>query len=48
MKELTLADHAEAWYREQGNAVPAKGTPEWSEMYLLWHAFAFRDFREEL
>ena len=28
-KEMTLADHAEAWWREQGHEVPARDSDEW-------------------
>jgi len=41
---MTLADHAEAWHKEQGKEVPKRGTPEWDKMYENWHSFAFRDF----
>jgi hypothetical protein len=41
MKEMTLADHAEAWWQEQGNVVPARDTPEWQSMYEAWIDFAF-------
>lgn len=44
-KELTFADHAEAWTSEQGLEVPERGTPEWEEMYEKWHEFAFSDLR---
>jgi len=39
--ELTLTDHAESWYKEQGRAVPDRGTPEWQTMYAEWVDFAF-------
>jgi len=39
---LTLAEHAEAWWREQGKEVPPSRTsPEWERMYLDWWKFAF-------
>ena len=41
---MTLADHAEAWWREQGNTVPLRNTAAWTAMYEQWHAFAFADF----
>lgn len=42
---MTLADHAEAWWAEQGKAVPSnRESPEWQKMYLAWHTFAFKDF----
>ena len=46
MGQETLADHAEAWYREQGNVVPDRGTDAWIKMYEAWHAYAFADFAE--
>ena len=44
MRELTLADHAEAWWVEQGNPRPQRGTAAWETMYKLWIEFAFADF----
>jgi len=41
--ELTLADHAELWFAEQGNVIPDRGTPEWQTMYEKWVEFAFID-----
>ena len=41
-KELTLAEHAEAWWREQGNTVPERNTNEWREMYEKWVDYAFQ------
>lgn len=41
---MTLADHAEAWTREQCAPVPPRGTAEWQAMYERWHEWAFRDF----
>ena len=46
--EMTLADHAEAWWKEKGNTVPDKHTIEYNEMYEKWHAFAFSDFADEI
>ncbi len=43
--ELTLGDHAEAWWREQGKVVSQRETPEWKEMYEKWVNFAFSDMR---
>ena len=37
----TLAQHAEEWWVEQGNEVPALNTPEWLRMYEAWHDYAF-------
>jgi hypothetical protein len=41
---MTLADHAEAWCREQGKEVPPPDSAEWQTMYEQWVAFAFQDF----
>ena len=46
-KELTLGDHAELWWQEQGNEVPARNTDAWREMYERWATWAFADLREE-
>lgn len=45
-KEMTLADHAEAWWEEQGNRVPKRDTAEWGAMYEQWVEYAFEDFRD--
>jgi hypothetical protein len=43
----TLADHAEAWAREQhGYTVPPRGTDAWRGMYQDWMGFAFQIFEE--
>lgn len=39
--ELTLAEHAEEWAREKGEAVPSRDTPEWVTLYARWIEFAF-------
>jgi hypothetical protein len=44
-KELTLADHAEAWWREQGKRVPRRDTASWQKMYETWAKWAFADMR---
>ena len=44
-KEMTLADHAEAWWREQGNEVPARDSNQWQKMYETWVEWAFADLR---
>jgi hypothetical protein len=44
--KTTLADHAEAWWREQGKRVPRRNTNTWERMYVRWIEFAFADFRE--
>jgi hypothetical protein len=38
---MTLADHAEAWWRESGKEVPPRETAAWREMYESWIGFAF-------
>ncbi len=45
-KDKTLAEHAEAWWKEQGNIIPPKNTKKWNEMYKKWIEFAFKDFKE--
>jgi len=42
--EMTLAEHAEAWWREQGRKVPKRNTKKWREMYEKWIRFAFKGF----
>lgn len=44
LEKMTLADHAEAWTREQGKEVPERDTPEWEVMYEAWIDYAFADF----
>lgn len=44
--EMTLGEHAEAWWREQGNEVPERDTTEWSIMYEKWIEYAFEGFAE--
>lgn len=44
---MTLADHAEAWWREQGNTVPPRNTDEWQQMYETWVEWAFADLHSE-
>lgn len=44
--KMTFADHAEAWWREQGKRVPRRKTKAWQAMYEKWIEFAFADFRE--
>ena len=54
---MTLGEHAEAWWVEQGNTVPDIGndydglhtstcSPEYQAMYEKWVEFAFRDLRK--
>jgi len=42
---VTTADHAEAWWKEEGNKVPKRNTKEWDEMYVAWHTYAFASFK---
>ena len=42
--ELTLQDHAEIWWMEQGNIIPPRGTKYHKEMYERWVQWAFNDF----
>ncbi len=42
-REMALADHAEAWWREQGKVVPARDTDQWQEMYEAWVEWTFSD-----
>lgn len=41
---LSLADHAEMWWRDCGNIVPSRETESWLRMYESWINFAFVDF----
>jgi hypothetical protein len=45
MPEMTLADHAEAWWRKKGKEVPPRGTDQWQTMYETWVEWAFSDLR---
>lgn len=38
---LTMAQHAECWWKLQGNEVPPQLSPEYNEMYEKWVEFAF-------
>jgi hypothetical protein len=44
-QQMTLADHADAWWREQGKEVPSRDTAEWQQMYEAWATWAFADLR---
>ena len=46
MKEKTLAEHAEAWWKERGKVVPPKKTTAWQVMYEKWVNWAFQSFKE--
>lgn len=41
MKELTLAEHARAFWQERGQYMPLAGIPAGDEMYRLWAEWAF-------
>jgi hypothetical protein len=41
--EMTLAEHAEAWWTEQNKQVPDRQTEAWKEMYRQWIEFAFSE-----
>lgn len=47
IKRMTLADHAEAWWKEKGNTVPPKGSDAYNEMYKQWAEFAFANMLRE-
>ena len=38
---VTLADHAEAWFKEHGQMIPSRGSDEWNSMYTAWIEYAF-------
>lgn len=40
---VTLADHAEQWWEEQGNQVADRDSTEWMKMYYRWFNFAWKD-----
>jgi hypothetical protein len=46
-KEMTLAEHAEAWWRKKGKRVPRRDTKAWQRMYETWVEWAFSDLRGE-
>jgi hypothetical protein len=41
--KMSFAEHAEAWYTDQGNVVPECDTEAWLKMYEEWVEFAFKD-----
>jgi len=41
--EMTLGEHAESWWKEQGKEVPLRGSKEWQKMYEAWVEWAFSD-----
>lgn len=40
-ENMTLRDHAEAWWTEQGKNVPPHNTLAWHRMYRKWINYAF-------
>ena len=40
-EDTTLAECAEAWMRETGQAVPERGSQAWQELYEQWIGWAF-------
>lgn len=43
---MTLADHAKAWWTEQGRIVPPRDSPEFTVMYAAWIEYAFEGIGE--
>jgi len=41
--QMTLADHAEAWWVQEGHTVPDRKSPTWDVMYEEWVRYAFSD-----
>ena len=41
-QDVTLAEHAEAWWSEKGRKVPRRGTKAWGNMYQSWVDYAFK------
>lgn len=44
LREMTLAQHAEQWWKEKGEKVPRRDTKAYLKMYEEWVEYAFRDF----
>lgn len=44
---MTLGEHAEAWWKEQGKEAPPRNTDEWREMYETWVEWAFSDLTSQ-
>lgn len=40
-ERMSVADHAEAWWQEQGNEIPTYPSIEWNKMYEKWIDYAF-------
>lgn len=41
-QDVTLAEHAEAWWSERGYVVPRRKTKAWNTMYQKWINYAFK------
>ena len=41
IKDPTLANIAETWWKEQGHSCPKRNTKAWKKMYREWIEFAF-------
>jgi len=41
-QDVTLGEHAEAWWSEQGRKVPRRNTKAWNNMYGNWVNYAFK------
>ena len=40
---ISMMDHAEMWWYEQGKDIPERDTEESQTMYESWVEFAFKD-----
>ena len=43
--EMTLYEHAVAWWKEHDCEIPDKDSDEWKRMYEEWVSWAFSDLR---
>lgn len=41
--DMSMEDHAMAWWIEKGYVIPSPDSLEWAEMYAKWVDFAFDD-----
>ena len=46
--QMTFAEHAEAWWTEQGGVVPPHDSMGWHYMYQAWVNFAFGSFPDSI
>lgn len=44
-QDVTMAEHAEAWWSEKGRKVPRRDTMAWNDMYQKWVNYAFKSFK---